>query len=51
MQKVLNYVATLGRNNLLFLSSLFMNIQSRSEGGLDTMIRWLLQPRQVPYTS
>lgn len=31
MQKVLNYVATLGPNDLLFLSSLFMSTQSRME--------------------
>lgn len=49
MQKVLDYVATLGRNNLLFLSSLLTSIPSRSEdykrrfGGCCNLGRFLIR--------
>lgn len=54
MQKVLDYVATLGRNNLLFLSTLLMSIPSRSEhykrrfGGCCSLGRFLTRrPRST----
>ena len=54
MQKVLNYVATLGPNDLLFLSSLFMSTQSRMEdykrwfGGCCSLGRFLIRRDSWP---